>query len=77
MKTKQFIVGLTLSAIMGGGVAVGSYKLLENNTAQNAQQEEVQYPNVRYTSTMRSSEDGRDMLAISRLPCQAGNRAPR
>ncbi|TXK50876.1 Do family serine endopeptidase [Pontibacter qinzhouensis] len=57
MKTKQFIVGLTLSAMMGGGVAVGSYKLLENNTAQTAgQQEEVQYPNVRYTSSMRSSE---------------------
>src|SRR5690606_11545960 len=54
MKTKQFIVGLTLSALLGGGVAVGSYKLLEDDTP-NASQEQVQYPNVRYTSEMRSS----------------------
>jgi len=54
MKTKQFIVGLTLSAILGGGVAVGSYKLLEDNiiTTDVAGQ---QYPIVRYTSNMRSS----------------------
>ncbi|MBF9253346.1 Do family serine endopeptidase [Pontibacter sp. 172403-2] len=54
MKTKQFIVGLTLSAILGGGVAVGSYKLLEDNiitTDVTGQQ----YPMVRYTSAMRSS----------------------
>lgn len=54
MKTKQFIVGLTLSAILGGGVAVGSYKLLEDETT-GATQEQAQYPNVRYTSEMRSS----------------------
>ncbi|MBD1398254.1 Do family serine endopeptidase [Pontibacter sp. JH31] len=54
MKTKQFIVGLTLSAMLGGGVAVGSYKLLEDNVIQT---EEIQgqYPTVRYTSDMRSS----------------------
>lgn len=55
MKTKQFIVGLTLSALLGGGVAVGSYKLLENDNQETTKQEEVQYPNVRYTSEMRTS----------------------
>ena len=55
MKTKQFIVGLTLSALLGGGVAVGSYKLLEDDNTGNPTQEQVQYPNVRYTSEMRSS----------------------
>ncbi len=56
METKQFIVGLTLSAILGGGVAVGSYKLLEEETTNaSITQEQVLYPNVRYTSEMRSS----------------------
>ncbi|PVY43878.1 Do family serine endopeptidase [Pontibacter virosus] len=54
MKTKQFIVGLTLSALMGGGVAVGSYKLLENDSPQGVEAQQ-QYPTVRYTSDMRSS----------------------
>jgi serine protease Do len=54
MKTKQFIVGLTLSAMLGGGVAVGSYKLLEDDSATNATED--QYPTVRYTSNMRSSD---------------------
>jgi serine protease Do len=54
MKTKQFIVGLTLSALLGGGVAVGSYKLLEDNSPQ-AKEAQEQYPTVRYTSDMRSS----------------------
>ncbi|MDX5421792.1 MAG: Do family serine endopeptidase [Hymenobacteraceae bacterium] len=53
MKTKQFIVGLTLSAMLGGGVAVGSYKLLEEDAPANTNAE--QYPTVRYTSDMRSS----------------------
>ncbi|MBC5774047.1 Do family serine endopeptidase [Pontibacter sp. KCTC 32443] len=55
MKTKQFIVGLTLSALLGGGVAVGSYKLLENDNQETSTQEQEQYPTVRYTSDMRSS----------------------
>ncbi|EJF08522.1 Do family serine endopeptidase [Pontibacter sp. BAB1700] len=55
MKTKQFIVGLTLSALMGGGVAVGSYKLLENDSPQGVETQQ-QYPTVRYTSDMRSSD---------------------
>ncbi len=54
MKTKQFIVGLTLSAALGGGVAVGSYKLLEDDKTQNAQDQQEQ-TTVRYTSDMRSS----------------------
>ncbi|HEY4652601.1 MAG TPA: Do family serine endopeptidase [Pontibacter sp.] len=54
MKTKQFIVGLTLSALLGGGVAVGSYKLLEDDKPETTQQQ-AQYPSVRYTSEMRSS----------------------
>jgi Do/DeqQ family serine protease len=54
MKTKQFIVGLTLSAILGGGVAVGSYKLLEDNISNTITVQE-KYPTVRYTSDMRSS----------------------
>ncbi|WP_266204040.1 Do family serine endopeptidase [Pontibacter kalidii] len=53
MKTKQFILGVALSAVVGGGVAVGSYKLLEDD--HNVVQTEQQYPTVRYTSDMRSS----------------------
>ncbi|GAA4433422.1 trypsin-like peptidase domain-containing protein [Pontibacter saemangeumensis] len=53
MKTKQFILGVALSAVMGGGVAVGSYKLLEDEKVVSTEQQ--QYPNVRYTSEMRSS----------------------
>lgn len=53
MKTKQFIAGMTLSAILGGGIAAGSYKLLDNNTVY-AFQEQLQ-PQVRYTSDLRSS----------------------
>lgn len=53
MKTKQFILGVALSAVVGGGVAVGSYKMLED---EQVLQTEQQYPNnVRYTSDMRSS----------------------
>ncbi|MCJ8167527.1 Do family serine endopeptidase [Pontibacter sp. E15-1] len=53
MKTKQFILGVALSAVMGGGVAVGSYKLLEDDKTVSTEQQP--YPNVRYTSDMRSS----------------------
>jgi Do/DeqQ family serine protease len=54
MKTKQFILGVALSAVLGGGVAVGSYKLLEDENVVSTEQQQ-QYPNVRYTSDMRSS----------------------
>ncbi|WP_161890037.1 Do family serine endopeptidase [Pontibacter russatus] len=53
MKTKQFILGVALSAVVGGGVAVGSYKLLEDENVVSTEQQ--QYPSVRYTSEMRSS----------------------
>lgn len=53
MKTKQFLLGVALSAVLGGGVAVGSYKVLENDEMQL--QGEQQFPTVRYTSDMRSS----------------------
>ncbi|GAB3198790.1 Do/DeqQ family serine protease [Pontibacter aydingkolensis] len=56
MKTKQFIVGLTLSAILGGGVAVGSYKLLEDEAATTRTEKIEEYPTVRYTSNMNSSD---------------------
>ncbi len=56
MKTNQFIVGLTLSAMLGGGIAVGSYKLLEDDSkSESAMEQREQYPTVRYTSDMRSS----------------------
>ncbi|WP_347159623.1 Do family serine endopeptidase [Pontibacter chitinilyticus] len=54
MKTKQFIAGITLSAMLGGGVALGSYKLLEDEIVSTDAQGQ-QYPTVRYTSDMRSS----------------------
>ncbi|GHA70137.1 Do family serine endopeptidase [Pontibacter akesuensis] len=54
MKTKQFILGVALSAVVGGGVAVGSYKMLEDDQVLRVQDEQ-QYPTVRYTSDMRSS----------------------
>ncbi|MBA9079494.1 MULTISPECIES: Do family serine endopeptidase [Rufibacter] len=53
MKTKQFMLGLMLSAMLGGGVAVGSYKLLEEDRPAAGQQQPN--TNVRYTSAMRAS----------------------
>src|SRR5688572_9622458 len=52
MEARKFILGLMLSATMGGGMAIGGYKLLEDErqpVAQTANQ------NVRYTSMMRDS----------------------
>ncbi len=43
-----------LSAMVGGGVAVGSYKLLENEQPNSGQQ--LPNTNVRYTSAMRDSK---------------------
>jgi Do/DeqQ family serine protease len=54
MKTKQLMLGLMLSAMVGGGVAVGSYKLLDEDLPVNEQQ--LPNTNVRYTSAMRSSD---------------------
>ncbi|WP_210486529.1 Do family serine endopeptidase [Rufibacter aurantiacus] len=54
MKTKQLMLGLMLSAMVGGGVAVGSYKLLDDDAPVSGQQ--LPNTNVRYTSAMRTSD---------------------
>lgn len=48
------MLGLLGSAILGGGVAVGGYKMLEP-AAESRNQVVAADPNVRYTSEMRSS----------------------
>ena len=53
MQAKQMMLGLLGSAILGGGVAVGGYKLLE--PAPVAPQAVAADPQVRYTSEMRRS----------------------
>ena len=53
MQAKQMMLGLFGSAILGGGVAVGGYKLLE--PAIVAPQAVAANPQVRYTSEMRST----------------------
>ena len=53
MQAKQMMLGLLGSAILGGGVAVGGYKLLE--PAQLVPQAVAADPQVRYTSEMRST----------------------
>ena len=54
MQAKQMMLGLLGSAILGGGVAVGGYKLLEPERA-NSPQALAADPNVRYTSELKSS----------------------
>jgi serine protease Do len=54
MQAKQMMLGLLGSAILGGGVAVGGYKLLEPER-NNSPQAVAADPNVRYTSELRSS----------------------
>ena len=53
MQAKQMMLGLLGSALLGGGVALGGYKILE--PAPNTYQTAAADPNVRYTSEMRSS----------------------
>src|SRR5688572_25464700 len=53
MKAREFVLGLMLSAAVGGGMAIGGYKLLENEN-QTTQQVSPN-TNVRYTSDLRSS----------------------
>jgi Do/DeqQ family serine protease len=55
MQAKQMMLGLVGSAILGGGVAVGGYKLLEPTNA-NAPQVVAADPNVRYASELRNSD---------------------
>ncbi|WP_243635931.1 Do family serine endopeptidase [Hymenobacter edaphi] len=54
MQAKQMMLGLLGSAILGGSVAVGGYKLLEP-ARPDAPQAVAADPNVRYTSALRSS----------------------
>lgn len=54
MKARQFTLGLMLSALMGGSVAIGGYKLLEED--KQAQQDQIQNANVRYSSFLHDSE---------------------
>jgi len=54
MQAKQMMLGLLTSAVLGGGVAVGGYKLLEPERAYTPQAVAAD-PNIRYTSELRSS----------------------
>jgi len=54
MKARQFMFGLVLSAVMGGGMAIGGYKLLEDQ--EQAQQVQLQNQNIRYSSLLRDSD---------------------
>jgi len=53
MQAKQMMLGLVGSAVLGGGVALGGYKLLEPNSM--APQAVVANPQMRYTSELRST----------------------
>jgi serine protease Do len=55
MQAKNMMLGLLTSAVLGGGVAVGGYKLLEAEPGNVAQSTVASDPQVRYTSAMRSS----------------------
>ncbi|MCR5888630.1 Do family serine endopeptidase [Hymenobacter sp. J193] len=55
MQAKQMMLGLMASAVLGGSVAVGGYKLLEPEHT-NSPQALAADPNVRYTSELRSSD---------------------
>ena len=54
MKARQFMFGLVLSAVMGGGMAIGGYKLLEDEN--QVSRCKCKMPNVRYSSLMRDSD---------------------
>ncbi|WP_261989850.1 Do family serine endopeptidase [Hymenobacter puniceus] len=54
MQAKQMMLGLLGSAVLGGSVAVGGYKLLEPERT-NVPQAIAADPNIRYTSELRSS----------------------
>jgi S1-C subfamily serine protease len=54
MQAKQMMLGLMASAVLGGSVAVGGYKLLEPERELSPQAIAAD-PNVRYTSELRSS----------------------
>ncbi|MFD2514764.1 Do family serine endopeptidase [Pontibacter locisalis] len=74
MKTRQYIAGLTLSAILGGGVAIGGYQFLDSNAISHLQ-DQVNLPQVRYTSDMRSGSaiapEGLNFLKASEVATPA------
>ncbi len=53
MQAKQMMLGLVGAAVLGGGVALGGYKLLEPSSM--APQAVVANPQMRYTSELRST----------------------
>ncbi len=59
MRARQFMLGLVLSGLMGGGIAIGGYKLLEedkqNEKAQN-QNNTVRYSNYLHNSDVKVPE---------------------
>jgi Do/DeqQ family serine protease len=55
MQAKNMMLGLLTSAVLGGGVAVGGYKLLEAGPGNVALATVASDPQVRYTSAMRST----------------------
>ena len=63
------MLGLLTSALLGGGVAVGGYKLLEAEPGNVAQTTVATDPQVRYTAAMRSSAyaapDGLNFVAAA------------
>ena len=63
------MLGLVTSALLGGGVAVGGYKLLEAEPGNVAQTTVATDPQVRYTAAMRSSAyaapDGLNFVAAA------------
>jgi serine protease Do len=54
MKARQFMFGMVFSALMGGGMALGGYKLMEED--QPAPVMQTENPNVRYSSFLRDSD---------------------
>jgi serine protease Do len=74
MKTRNYIASLTFSALLGGGVAMGGYKLTERYPALT-QQEQTEAARVQYTSQMFSSSpavpDGLNFMKASRVATPA------
>lgn len=74
MKSRQLFASLTLSALLGGGVAVGGFQLLDNNTISDLQ-DRMKLPQVRYTSDMRSNSavapEGLNFLKASQVATPA------
>ncbi|MDQ4141626.1 MAG: Do family serine endopeptidase [Bacteroidota bacterium] len=56
MKPRQFMFGLVLSAVMGGSMAIGGYKLLEDDEPVVQAPQEQPVRNFRYSSLMHDSE---------------------